>query len=260
MPRRRSAPRIHPPSLWERFLDLVRGRDQLLVRPPGHLPLLLITFPRGREDVAHELEAAFTQTLPLLPPPLVQRYREVLESLPVLIVIVLRPRNLCGCLGHHHPPGSESRLARRLASDLGGTQHVGEVDLAYETIRAWRPQPLARLAEPRLETALERLHFRVGLLAVLLHELEHIAFPDRVESEVRHASDEFYRMVMAELVREEGGDYGMSGASSSVSGLAGLSGSSRGRSGTGERGGAEESPSQDTQQNCQSGPGLPSVK
>jgi hypothetical protein len=46
----------------------------------------------------------------------------------------------------------------------------------------------------------------------MLHEMEHLAFPDHAEREVRASSNEFYSDVMEELVRQEGGpDYGMSG-------------------------------------------------
>jgi hypothetical protein len=50
------------------------------------------------------------------------------------------------------------------------------------------------------------------LLAVFLHELEHLAFPDRPEQVVRRHSDEFYGAAMREYVREEYGvAYGMAG-------------------------------------------------
>ena len=35
------------------------------------------------------------------------------------------------------PPGTESRLARRLMADTG--RRVGEIDLAVEAIRSWEP-------------------------------------------------------------------------------------------------------------------------
>lgn len=202
---RRRAVRIHPPRWWERFWEWVRGRDQLVVHPPESLPLLLITYPRGSHEVARELESVYRNVLPHLPASLMERYREVLRALPAVMVLTLRRRNLCGCLGHCHPRGAESSLARRLASELGGRERVAEVDLAYEAIQEWRPKPLAALAAQQADPTVARLHFRAALLAVLLHELEHVAFPERGEGIVRQASDELYSEVMAELVRRGGG-------------------------------------------------------
>jgi hypothetical protein len=54
------------------------------------------------------------------------------------------------------------------------------------------------------------MHFEAAILAVLLHELHHLAFPDKNEREIRITSNQFYTDVMRELVmRESGHDYGM---------------------------------------------------
>jgi hypothetical protein len=133
---------------------------------------------------------------------------EALAALPAMVVVILRPRNTCGCLGHCHPPGTESRLARRLSSDLGS--YVGEVDLAYESLRRWEPHPISALAAGDLGGRLESMHMEAALLAIFLHELEHIAFPDRVERDIRSTSNDFYMNLMQELVLGEGGvTYGM---------------------------------------------------
>jgi hypothetical protein len=190
------------------LLERLRGREQLLVRGPEELPLLLLTFPRGGLAAAREVEAAWIHTLPALRPPVREPYRDVLSSLPVLIVVLLRRYNVCTCLGHHHPRGTESRLTRRLSSDLATA--VGEIDLAYDGIRTWEPQPLSSLAAGQMGGRLSDIHFQAAVLAVLLHELEHLAFPDRPEPEIRARSNRFYEMTMQELVAEESGaDYGM---------------------------------------------------
>lgn len=198
----------HPRGLLRPLVEWLRGCEQLLVRPPADFPLLLLSYPGGSERVARLLESAYLHTLPALPPAFLEAYRPVLAALPALIVVLLRPDNPCGCLGHFHPRGTESRLTRRLSADLGSP--VAEIDLAYQSIRDWKPQPLSSLAAGRLEAGLADLHFQAALLAVLLHELHHLAAPDADERRIRTASNDFYTALMRELVRQAGGaDYGM---------------------------------------------------
>jgi hypothetical protein len=200
---------IHSPGLWQRLLGAVRGRRQRLVRTTDRSPFLLISFPAQAGEVADELATAYAHILPALSAELRQRYQALWEKLPPLVIVQLRPRNLCGCLGHHHPRGSESRLARRLQDELSSP--VGEIDLAYESIREWRPQPLSSLAASHLGDRLAEIQLQAGLLAVMLHELDHLANPDRPEKQVRSTSDAFYSELMQELIREEAGaNYGMS--------------------------------------------------
>jgi hypothetical protein len=140
-------------------------------------------------------------------PPLRSAYQDVLAAVPTLVVAVLRSHNPCTCLGHHHPSGTESRLARRLAVDTG--RRVGEIDLAVDAIRRWEPLPLAALAAAvqagtqELAAELEYRRFHTALLAVFLHELEHLAFPDRPEAEIRRRSDAFYLGSVREFTSQE---------------------------------------------------------
>ena len=202
---------VHPPGLFRRLAEWIRGREQLLVRPEAGFPLLLVTYPRGKVEVARRLEAAYTHTMPALDKELAGGYLEVLRTLPALVVVLLRPINPCTCLGHFHPPGTESRLTRRLAGDLGS--RVAEVDLAYEGIRNWDPTPLSSLAAGDMGGTLAELRFEAAMLAVLLHELHHLAAPDQPERIIRAESNKFYAGLLREFVkRESGNDYGMSGA------------------------------------------------
>jgi hypothetical protein len=198
------------PGLFARLMERLRGREQRVVRGAIPGPLLLLTYPRGRGEAAEEVESAYARLLPSLPPGIRARYEGVLQRMPAMVVVLLRPANPCGCLGHHHVKGTESRLTRRLRADLG--DGVGEVDLAWETIRGWQPMPLSAMAAEASGEQFGQLHFGAALLAVLLHEMEHLAYPEKAEREVRTTSNEFYHAVMEELVRQEGGpDYGMSG-------------------------------------------------
>ena len=200
--------RIHPRGVLKRLLERLRGRVQRLVRAGADMPLLLVSYPRGAEGVAREIEAAYAHTWPRLSTEARAPYEKLLPLLPALVVVLLRPRNLCDCLGHRHPRGAESRLTRRLAAELGSS--VAEIDLAYEAIRAWQPQPLSSMAAGELGRRLEDIHFQAAVLAVLLHELEHLAIPLSAEKETRARSNWFYARVMQELVAEESGAaYGM---------------------------------------------------
>lgn len=180
----------------------------MMVRGAETLPLLLLSFPKGGQTAAREVAAAYAHTLAGLKPEILAPYLTVFRSLPVMVVVLLRPNNLCGCLGHHHPRGTESRFTRRLAADLG--HPIAEIDLAYEGIRKWQPEPLSSLAAGELGSRLRELHFQAAVLAVLLHEMEHLAFPQKSEQEIRLRSNELYATVMRELVAEESGAaYGM---------------------------------------------------
>jgi hypothetical protein len=208
MPRSRLG-RAHSPGIFARVVTRLRGREQMLVRGDANAPILLLSYPRGRQSAAEEISDAYAHTLSSLPEATLTPYRGTLGRLPAMVVVLLRDRNPCGCLGHHHPPGAESRLTRRLKADLGSD--VGEIDLAWEAIREWRPQPLSSLAVEGIDGAMEGLHFHSAVLAVLLHELDHLAFPAKAERDVRSLSNEFYSSVMEVLVeRESGGPYGMS--------------------------------------------------
>ena len=197
----------HTRGILRRAIERLRGRRQLLVRAGDNLPLLL-SYPAGAIDVAREIEAAYARTLGRLSAAARAPYQPLMESAPAVVVVILHQFNPCECLGHHHPRGAESRLARRLAADLG--EWIGEIDIAYDGIRKWEPEPLSSLAVGDLGGRLPAIHFQAGVLAVLLHELEHLVFPERTEQEIRIRSNRFYSAAMRDLIAEETGDtYGM---------------------------------------------------
>lgn len=208
MKRQRGQEAVHLPGLLDRLVEWARGRDQLLVRAGTDRPLLLLSYPKDGRSAAEQLELAYCRTWAGLSDQLRGPYEELWPLLPAMLVVLLRARNPCGCLGHHHPAGTESRLARRLASELG--HPIAEIDLAYEAIRRWQPEPLAWLGVGAAPEQLRPLHFQAAVLAILLHEMEHLAFPQRSEREIRARSREFYAGAMREMVAAElGGYYGV---------------------------------------------------
>lgn len=212
--RRRSAS-VHSPGLLHRLWRLLRGSEQLLVRPAEELPLVTIACLREEHQGALELKAALEETWPTIPLETRNRYAEVLGRMPPMIVVELRRRNLCGCLGHFHRRGTESRVARRLRV-LSGVE-VGELDLAYEAIREWQPAPLAHTAiteavGPDAAEDLDFFRFRLALLDVFLHELHHLADPEAGEKEIRSHSGSFYEAALGAFVKNRYGvEYGLRG-------------------------------------------------
>src|SRR5262249_25330491 len=150
---------IYPPGILRELFHLLRGREQMLVRAPDELPLVVISYARGSDALTEALRSAICVTYRAVSPELRERYAPVLRLLPPMVVVVLRNRNACTCLGHHHRPGTEGRIARRLSSDTG--LRVGEIDMAVESIRQWEPLPLAALAaEPAARNRQELEEFR----------------------------------------------------------------------------------------------------
>jgi len=187
--------------LWQ-FYRWLRGTEQILVRPAGELPLILISYSRGDYEGVKRLKASLEETWPTLPDSFRQRYFPTLKDAPPLIVVLLRRRNICTCLGHHHPEGTESRITRRLRN-LSGVR-TGELDLAFEAIRDWEPLPLSHLALPP-ETVTEEttsFQWQLALLAVLLHELHHLVHPQEPEYVVRRKSQSFYEDVLAHYLSQ----------------------------------------------------------
>ncbi len=205
--------RVHSPGLLQRLWRTLRGTEQVLVRPSEELPLVTLAFAAGESEGAGELRAALEETWRTIPAAVKQHYAEVLRRMPPLVVVLLRRRNPCGCLGHHHRRGTESRLARRLRS-LSGVE-VGELDLAYEAIREWQPAPLAHTAAmegagPEATEELALFRYRLALLDVFLHELHHLAAPEADEASIRSHSAAFYETALAAFIKEHYGlEYGL---------------------------------------------------
>jgi hypothetical protein len=192
--------RIHPQGLLRLIFRWLRGTEQILVRPAAELPLVLISYGKGDAEGMKHLKESLEGTWRTLPETYRKRYADVLAKVPAFVVVLLRRRNVCTCLGHHHPPGSESRLTKRLRSMSGVT--TGEIDLAYEAIREWEPQPLSF---PALQSAADTEEFlsfqwQLALLAVFLHELHHLVGPSVPENEVRGQSQRFYEDVLSNFV------------------------------------------------------------
>lgn len=206
MSRRFQGRRIgHSPGLLWRLYQWLRGREQVLVRPASELPLVLISYAKADREGVDRFRESLEEVWTALPESFRQPYAGTLESAPPLVVVLLRRRNICACLGHHHPSGTESRLTRRLRS-LSGVR-TGELDLAFEAIRDWEPLPLSHLALPPEADTKQTSSFRwqLALLAVFLHELHHLVNPKELEADVRSRSQKFYTDALSHYVLERFG-------------------------------------------------------
>ena len=209
--------RAHTPGLVSQLLTRVLGKGQELISAGEELPYVLARYPRGRAALVAGLRDAVTRTFTALPASIRTLYQDVLSRATPVVIADLRRRNPCTCLGHHHPPSSHSSFARTFAAETG--RPVGEIDLAIDSIRIWEPLPLSGLAAEawvpdcdRLsKTEFSQARFHAALLSVFLHELEHLAFPEHTEQQVRERSNHFYvQAVRAQLSRDFGLSFGIS--------------------------------------------------
>ena len=208
--------RGHSAGVLSQLLGRLAGKSQALIAAGDELPLVLARYPRGRAKLAESLRDAVTRTFPSLPAALRSLYQDALDRATPVVIADLRRRNVCDCLGHHHPPSSHSGFARTFAQETG--RSVGEIDLALDSIREWKPLPLSGLAAEAWVPDCDRIsksefaqaRFHSALLAVFLHELEHLAFPDRPERQVRERSNQFYvDALQAQLSRDFGLHFGI---------------------------------------------------
>ncbi len=207
--RKPPAQKIYMPGPWRRFWDRLRGHEVRVFESLEALPILVVRHPRTRrgEEAAESLRTAWVQLLTVMEPDPRQVYADVLNALPPMVVVRFEERNAGGVLGHACPRGLESDTTKRLQAETG--LPVGEVDLAFQQIAEWQPRPLASMASGAEAMESGELRYRVALLSVLFHELEHLAFPDREERKVRMRSDAFYGAALEAGVRGVGSRYGL---------------------------------------------------
>ncbi|PYV03995.1 MAG: hypothetical protein DMG26_08455 [Acidobacteria bacterium] len=168
-----------------------------------------IEWARGRRYALARFEACpedrpIEQRWPAVPARCREAYDEILFRAPDLVVVQLRRQNLCGCLAHRHVLVTEAPFAEQ--HEAFESAAVGEMDIAYQRVEKWLALPLtdtaldtkflegSRLKEFRAE------QFRLKLLSIVLHETNHLVFPQESEGSVRERSLAFYREVLANYV------------------------------------------------------------
>jgi hypothetical protein len=188
-----------------RLLEWLAGRRyRLTAFPDRSLPVVVIAHrghqPARARQVARAVEEDWAET----PPHCRDAYHEILEQAPGLIVVQLRGKNVCGCLGHRHVVVKEAPFAE--PHEACNDAAVGEMDIAYERVESWLAQPLMDTALDTQFVAGSRLkefheqQLRFRLLSILLHETHHMVDPHASEDVVRGRSLTFYREAMANYV------------------------------------------------------------
>jgi hypothetical protein len=167
-------------------------------------PVIVVAHSYRDAGRARQLALAIEQDWFLTPDRSREAYEEILQKAPGLVVVQLRRKNICGCLGHRHVLPQELPFAESHEAFRG--ESVGELDLAYDRIRTWAALPLsdgaldARYHEGSRHEEFQAQQFRLRVLSVFLHEVNHLVFPHEPESSVRERSLAFYREALAYYV------------------------------------------------------------
>jgi hypothetical protein len=188
-----------------RWLEWLAGRRYRLAAFPDRPHPVVVIAHRARhpgraEQVARAVEHDWAET----PPHCRDAYQEVLKQAPGLIVVQLRRKNVCGCLGHRHVLVKEAPFSE--PHDAFGDAAVGEMDIAFDRVERWLALPLTDIAldtqfiagSRRKEFHDQQLRFR--LLSILLHETHHMVAPQASEDVVRERSLTFYREALVNYV------------------------------------------------------------
>jgi len=150
---------------------------------------------------ARQIALAVEQDWAAVPASCRQTYEEVLGKSPDLVIVQLRRKNVCGCLGHRHLLVRETPFAEPHEAFAGAS--IGELDIAYELVEEWQPLPLrdtalgVKFPTGTRSKEFYAQQFRLQALSTLLHEINHLAFPREPEASVRKRSLGFYREAFA---------------------------------------------------------------
>ncbi len=160
-------------------------------------PVLVVAHKAWDAGRVADLEQALGREWADVPEDCRDTYDEILLRAPKVVVIQFRRTNVCGCLGHRHVVVSESAFT--LAHDALGGEAAGELDIACERIRTWQALPLTDIAldsqflDGSRQEDFHAEQYRLKLLSVVLHEINHLVYPQEPEASVRERSMGFYR-------------------------------------------------------------------
>jgi hypothetical protein len=196
---------LHSRPRWVRWREWLNGRRYLLApfldRPR---PLVIVAHSFSDAAKARELRLAVERDWHEVPERCREAYDEILSKAPGLVIVQLRRKNICGCLGHRHMVVREAPFAEPHEAFQGAG--VGEMDIAYERVATWQALPLsdtaldARFLEGSRLEEFRTAQFRLRLLSILLHEINHLVFPHERETSIRERSLAFYRDALANYV------------------------------------------------------------
>lgn len=196
---------LHGRPRWIRWREWVRGRRYRLTHfEEIGRPLVVVAHAARDAVMAREVTSVIEETWPQMPSRCRQAYYEILSKAPGIVVVQLRRKNVCRCLGHRHIVVKEEPFAE--VHEALGRATCGEMDIAYQQIENWLALPLTDIAFDTkfLEgSRLQEFHLqqlRIRLLSVVLHETHHLVHPQDPETSVRERSLAFYREGLAGYV------------------------------------------------------------
>jgi len=188
-----------------RWQEWALGRRYLVARfEDCSGPIVIVAHSFRDAGVAGQIARAIREDWKLVPGRCRESYHEILSKAPDLVIVQLRRKNLCGCLGHRHVVVREAPF-REPHEALGGGS-VGEMDIAYQRVATWPALPLsdtaldAKFLEGSRQAEFRAEQFRLKLLSILLHETTHLVLPEESEPSVREKSLAFYHDALASYV------------------------------------------------------------
>jgi hypothetical protein len=194
---------------WIRWSDWLRGRKYRISTFPGRPEPLVIIAHQAHAGVgdawaARQLALAIEQDWALTPTYCREAFDQILRAAPGLVVVQLRRKNVCGCLGHRHVLVREKPFADSHQAFRGA--EVGEMDIAYQPVETWQALPLSDTAldtkflDGSRHAEFRGKQFRLKLLSILLHEINHLVAPREPENSVRERSLRFYHDALGHYV------------------------------------------------------------
>ncbi len=198
---------LHSRPRLARWAEWLAGRRYRLARfEHRRTPLVVIAHSFRDSSTSRQVALAVEQDWPGVPAQCRETYDEILFKAPDILVIQLRRKNLCSCLGHRHFAVREAPFAE--PHEAFGNAAIGEMDIAWRRVETWQALPLTDTAfdtkflEGTRQEEFRAQQFRLKTLSIILHEMNHLVSPQERENTVRERSLTFYRNAMASYMEE----------------------------------------------------------
>jgi hypothetical protein len=198
---------LHSRPRLTRWTEWLGGRRYRLARfGDRRTPLLVIAHSFRDSSTSRQVALATEQDWPGVLSQCSEAYGSILLEAPEILVLQLRRKNLCGCLGHRHVVVGEAPFAE--PHEAFGGASIGEIDIAWRRVETWQALPLTdtafdtRFLEGTRREEFRAHQFRLKTLSIILHEINHLVAPQESENSVRERSLSFYREALAGYVEE----------------------------------------------------------
>jgi hypothetical protein len=198
---------LHSRPRLVRWTEWLAGRRYRLARfGDRRTPLVVVAYSFRDSSTSREVALAAERDWPGVPNRCREAYDEILFKAPEILVLQLRRKNLCGCLGHRHVVVRDAPFAE--PHEAFGGAGIGEIDIAWRRVETWQALPLTDTAfdtkflEGTRREEFRAHQFRLKTLSIILHEINHLVAPQEPEDTVRERSLSFYREALAGYMEE----------------------------------------------------------